>query len=45
MYALKLLTFTTKTSERETENALTEIRYLASLNHPNVIGFKAAFFD
>ena len=26
-------------------NALSEIRYLASIQHPNVIGYKAAFID
>jgi NIMA (never in mitosis gene a)-related kinase 1/4/5 len=45
LYALKQLAYTSKTSERETENALSEIRYLASIDHPNIIGFKAAFFD
>jgi NIMA (never in mitosis gene a)-related kinase 1/4/5 len=45
LYALKQLAYTSKTSERETENALSEIRYLASIDHPNIIGFKAAFLD
>lgn len=31
--------------EKEKENALNEIRILASINHPNVIGYKDAFFD
>jgi len=30
---------------KEKENALNEIRILASLNHRNVIGYKEAFFD
>lgn len=31
--------------EKEKANALTEVRLLASLNHPNVVGYKEAFFD
>ena len=27
------------------ENALNEVRILASINHPNVIGYKEAFFE
>jgi len=34
-----------KLSAKEKENALNEIRILASINHPNVIGYKDAFFD
>ena len=34
-----------KLSEKEKQNALNEIRILASINHPNVIGYKDAFFD
>ena len=30
---------------KERENALNEIRILASLQHPNIIGYKEAFFD
>ena len=33
------------TSEREWDNALSEVRYLASINHLNVIAYKAAFID
>ena len=33
------------TSDREKDNALAEIRYLASVQHPNVICYKAAFID
>jgi NIMA (never in mitosis gene a)-related kinase len=32
-------------SEREKTNALAEVRYLASVQHPNVVAFKAAFID
>ena len=34
-----------KLSEREQENALNEIRILASISHPNVVAYKEAFFE
>ncbi len=34
-----------KLSEREKENALNEVRILASIQHPNIIGYKEAFFE
>ena len=34
-----------KLSDREKQMALNEIRILASINHPNVIGYKEAFFE
>jgi len=34
-----------KLSGKEKENALNEVRILASINHPNVIGYKEAFFE
>ena len=34
-----------KLSKKEQENALNEIRILASVDHKNVIGYKEAFFD
>jgi NIMA (never in mitosis gene a)-related kinase len=34
-----------KLSAKEKENALNEIRILASVTHKNVIGYKEAFFD
>lgn len=34
-----------KLSAKEKENALNEVRILASINHPNVIGYKEAFFE
>jgi NIMA (never in mitosis gene a)-related kinase len=34
-----------KLSTKEKENALNEIRILASIKHKNVIGYKDAFFD
>lgn len=32
-------------SEREKENALNEVRILASINNENVISYKEAFID
>ena len=32
-------------TDKERENALNEVRILASVDHPNVIGFKEAFID
>ena len=32
-------------SEKEKENALNEVRILASLDHPNIIAYKEAFID
>ena len=34
-----------KLGKKEQENALNEIRILASVQHKNVIGYKEAFFD
>lgn len=34
-----------KLDAKEKESALNEIRILASLTHPNIIGYKEAFFD
>lgn len=34
-----------KLNAKEKENALNEVRILASINHPNVIAYKEAFFD
>ena len=34
-----------KLSVKEKENALNEVRILASINHPNIIGYKEVFFD
>ena len=34
-----------KLSSKEKENALNEVRILASIDHPNVIGYKEAFFE
>lgn len=34
-----------KLTPKEKENALNEVRILASINHPNVIGYKEAFFE
>ena len=32
-------------SSKEKENALNEVRFLASINHPNVISYKEVFID
>lgn len=44
VYALKKVKLLSLT-EKEKENALNEVRILASIDHPNVIGFKDAFID
>ena len=44
IYALKKVTMR-KLKVKEKNNALNEIRILASLNHPNIISYKEAFFD
>jgi NIMA (never in mitosis gene a)-related kinase len=32
-------------TEKEKQSALNEVRILASIQHPNVIGYKDAFFE
>lgn len=32
-------------SEKEKQNALNEVRILASIRHPNIIGYREAFLD
>jgi len=44
LYAIKKVKMG-KLSEKEKQNALNEIRILASIQHPNVIGYKDAFFE
>lgn len=44
IYALKKVKMMSLT-EKEKDNALNEVRILASIDHPNVIGFKEAFID
>jgi NIMA (never in mitosis gene a)-related kinase len=44
LYAMKKVKMG-KLSRNEKQNALNEVRILASVNHPNVIGYKEAFFD
>jgi len=34
-----------KLSEKEKENAINEVRILASVQHPNVASYKEAFFE
>ena len=40
-----MVKFSETTSQREKDNALAEVRYLASVQHPNVIAYKQAFID
>ena len=44
IYAMKKVKMG-KLAPKEKENALNEVRILASVNHPNVIGYKEAFFE
>ena len=44
IYAMKRINIA-KMDQSEREGALNEIRILASLSHPNIIGYKEAFFD
>ena len=44
LYAMKKVKMG-KLSENEKQNAVNEIRILASINNVNVIGYKQAFFD
>ena len=44
VYAMKKVKMH-KLSSREKENALNEVRILASINHPKIIGYKEAFFE
>ena len=44
IYALKKVRMM-KLSDKEKENALNEVRILASIQHPNVIAYKEAFMD
>lgn len=43
-YALKKIKLM-DLKDKEKENALNEIRLLASIRHPNIIGYKEAFFE
>jgi NIMA (never in mitosis gene a)-related kinase len=43
-YALKQVKMESLT-DKEKENALNEVRILASIKHANVISYKEAFFD
>ena len=44
LYALKTV-FLEKLNKKEQENSVNEVRLLASINHPNVIGYKEAFWN
>ena len=44
VYAMKSV-FIGKLDNKEKEAALNEVRILASLSHPNIIGYKEAFYD
>jgi NIMA (never in mitosis gene a)-related kinase len=43
-YALKQVNIA-RLNEKERDNALNEVRFLASITHPSVIGYRAAFVD
>lgn len=43
-YALKKVKLAGLT-EKEKDNSLNEVRILASIQHPNMIAYKEAFFD
>ena len=43
-YALKKVKMQ-KLSDKEKENALNEVRILASITHPSIIAYKEAFID
>ena len=43
-YALKMVALKTL-SDKEKENAINEVRILASINHTNIISYKEAFID
>lgn len=43
-YALKQVNIA-RLNEKERENALSEVRFLASIRHESVIGYRAAFVD
>ena len=43
-YALKKVKMM-KLSQKEKENALNEVRILASIQHPNIASYKEAFFE
>lgn len=44
IYALKKVKLV-NLSNREIHNAVNEVRILASIRHPNIIGYKEAFYD
>lgn len=44
IYAMKCVKIS-QLNTKEQENALNEVRVLASISHPNIIGYKEAFFD
>ena len=44
IYALKTV-YLQKLNKKEQQNSVNEVRILASVNHPNVIGYKEAFWD
>lgn len=44
IYALKKVKIM-ELNEKEKQNALNEVRILASVQHPNIVAYKEAFFD
>ena len=43
-YALKMVSLK-NLSEKEKDNAINEVRILASIKHPNIISYKEAFVE
>ena len=43
-YALKMVSLK-NLSDKEKDNAINEVRILASIKHPNIISYKEAFID
>ncbi len=43
-YALKKIRISTL-NEKELSNCLNEVRILASIDHPSILGYKDSFFD
>jgi len=44
IYALKTVILE-KLNKKDQENSVNEVRILASINHPNVIGYREAFWN
>jgi NIMA (never in mitosis gene a)-related kinase 1/4/5 len=44
IYALKKVVID-HLSQKQIQNAINEVRFLASIRHPNVVSYKEAFYD